>query len=262
MLRKSKSACLVACAGMLLGAVAYSTNLIRAQAFQVSEDNFRWTEAEDFRWVVFSGEPKSKIFHTVDTQSRLDGKRKVTSLRGPMALSISTRETHETTPPYLAWYKIAGATEENNGSWRVEDAENSKPYSVDLGTARFLLTPAKRLTSGTPKKEPKDLDIFKAYEISNSSAGAVELEQEHPLIGKLAGKAKPKYLCMPVEESHHDEVFSISKPDFCFVVYELIGPAKLDSETSLASIDQFGIHRLNAAQTRLICVPARVLPAK
>lgn len=262
MLRTSKSALLVAGSAILLGAVAYSTNLLPAQGIHVSEDRIDWSEAEDFRWIVFGGEPNSKIFHTVDTKSRLDGKRKVTSLRGPMALSISNREDNEKTPPYLAWYKIADPTNDDNGSWMLEDAANSKPYPVDLGGARFLLTPAKRLTSGTPKKEPKDLDIFKAYEISKSSCEPIELQQDHPLVGKLTGKAKPKYLCLPVQESHHDEVFPIKNPDFCFVVYEFIRPVKIDSETSLASIDQFGIHRLNATQSSLICVPARVRSPK
>ena len=256
------SAWFVAGAAILLSAVAFLTNLLPAQAFQISEDRADWTEAEDFRWIVFSGEPKSKIFHTVDTKSRLDGKKKVTSLRGPMALSVSHRETKEEAPPYLAWYKIADATNQDNGSWVLEDAANSKPYSVELGAARFLLSPSKRLTSGTPKKEPHDLDIFKAYEISMSSCEPIELQQEHPLIGKLAGNAKPKYLCMPVEESHHDEVFPIKKPDLCFVVYELIRPATMDSEAVLASIDQFGIHRLKAAQASLICIPARVRSPK
>ncbi len=258
MFGKSKFASLAAVAAILLGAVAYATKLLPAKVIQITEDSAGWSKADDFRWVVLSGDPASKIFHTVDTKSRLDEKRKVTSLRGPMALSISHREEKEKTPPYLAWYRIANPTQDDNGSWTLEDAANSKPYAVDLAAASFLLTPAKRLTSGTPKKEPSDLDIFKAYEISESSCEPIELQLDHPLVGTMAGKATPKYLCMPVEESHHDEVFPIKKPDFCFVVYELINPAEKENIMSLTSIDQFGIHSLSATQSSLICVPARV----
>lgn len=255
---KSKFASLAAGAAILLGAVAYVTKLLPAKAIQITEDSVGWSKADDFRWIVLSGDPASKIFHTVDTKSRLDEKRKVTSLRGPMALSISHKEDKQKTPPYLAWYKIADPIKEDNGSWTLEDAENRKPYSVDLAAASFLLTPAKRLTSGPPKKEPSDLDIFKAYEISKSSCEPIELQQDHPLFGRMAATATPKYLCMPVEESHHDEVFPIKKPGFCFVVYELINPAELEDKMTLTSIDQFGIHRLSATQSSLICVPARV----
>ncbi len=202
---------------------------------------------------IVAVESKEEIVHSIQSKSALDSDFRRTTLRGPVGFAHPAYEGAESDKAVF-WnlYEISyGGSSEPT---RIDATEpvGKKRASLLLGEAKFLLTKATWLTTGQPDMEEK-IDFYKAYEILDGG----EVEQEVSLSGSLGNKErmiqKASFLCLPIEEAHHDEVYSIQSPDQCLFIYQAeIVPV----DQTLSAIDQFGLHSLTSKSSKMLLAPS------
>lgn len=191
-------------------------------------------------------EASNAVIHGLEVKADLDTDRRWVTLRGPKLFSLPTRKTPE--PAFLNWYAIRKPQPEANKTIRLTDAFSGKEaFTVSAATPAFFVMPAQRLIDGPPADVPESLNHFLAFEIADPESLALP----EPVPGK------PRYVCVPAEEWHHEEHFPIKDPTACLMVYEA------DSESDIervSTIDQFGINKLDVKRPGWICVPGRLIP--
>jgi hypothetical protein len=67
---------------------------------------------------------------------------------------------------------------------------------------------------------------------------------------------KAAFLCLPVEQWHHDEHSTLEGSEACMLVYEV---QPHNCNVSVTTIDQFGLNALEARSGKWICVPAQLV---
>ncbi len=211
---------------------------------------------------VVSVTPSRVIEHEVDVKGPFDDKAMETLLSGPVLFShaVGVDQTAAKEPKAcLNWYRIERPAKESprtlTVSGSLEGGKNEK-HEMTIASPAFLLSPAQRLTSGTPDPVPEGLSYFKAYRIDD----AKPIKQSVKLNGAFGPKqrtaAKAVFLCVPVEEWHHDEHFPVESPQDCLIVYEL---QPHQCEASVATIDQFGLNKLQAKSSNWLCLRAKIV---
>ncbi|MEM7474284.1 MAG: hypothetical protein AAF483_04770 [Planctomycetota bacterium] len=216
------------------------------------------TKLADFRWELIEGTPAEEIVHSVKTKSQFDKQLRRTSLKGPIGLSIPQSATKDKTPAFMSWYKITYGGGDQENRLKIQDAISDKSYRVQIGEAKYFLSVAQRIETGRPKDEDKSLDLFKAYEIKLDSKQDAKIKRSETFFGGKEATAVPAFLCVPVEESHHQETFPIKNDSRCLVVYKC-NDSILAKKSSLTIIDQFGLHRVQTIRSELVCVEAIIL---
>lgn len=209
---------------------------------------------------VIRVKPAQVIEHGVETKSRYDSERKKSSLEGPVYFSRGVgamKRPVKSPQAFMNWFAIKDAVAQPKREVDVLDmVRGAASKRLRIGNEAFLISPSQLLTSGTPDEVPEGLDIYKAYEIHDSTAVGLKLGIDSSLGKGTATVGKPVYLCMPTEEWHHDETFPITHLNDCFVVYEI------DSQPTTSTfntIDQFGINELKGSNVTWICVRAAFL---
>ena len=209
---------------------------------------------------MFPVTPSRKIDHEVNLKGPFDSEITETFLSGPKFFSQAIGhgdKTHGQPRAYLNWYRIERPTDEPDRVLSVEDKlQGGQPYSITLGKAAMLLSPAQRLATGPASEIPERLNYFKAYKIVKGGPKGKDVK----LTGTL-GPARPKvlkatYFCVPVEHWHHDQHSPVKSSKDCLVVYEL---ESQDVKNSVTTLDQFGMNTLKTTSSKWLCVPARLV---
>jgi hypothetical protein len=210
------------------------------------------------RFEVLQVEPRRVIDHDVELKGPLDESRRQTLLSGPRYFAQSVADTTSEAPEpraYLNWYTIKDGSRES-GTLRIRDSlRGEQSYPVTIAEAAFLLSPAQRISSGPPSPLPEGLNYMIAYRVVDAPpADPPATSPGGPRASRVAGR--PAYLCLPVEEWHHDEHFPVQDARTCLIVYETEPQA---AESRISTIDQFGLNELTATSRAWSCVSAEVV---
>jgi hypothetical protein len=200
------------------------------------------------------------IKHEVDLKGPFDVDAVERFLVGPQLFSHAIgfeKDAIQQPKAYLNWFKIAKPANEPKRVVTVRDAlrgENAREITIDRPA--YLLSPAQRLGSGSPGAVPDSLNYFMAYTID----GAPEIKQQVKLTGAFGPEdrtaTKAVFLCVPVEQWHHDEHAPIKNAKRCLVVYELLSHKH---EITINTMDQFGLNKLEAQSSDWLAVDAEIV---
>ncbi|MEL6106457.1 MAG: hypothetical protein AAFU85_10485 [Planctomycetota bacterium] len=178
------------------------------------------------------------VFHGLEIQATGDTERRWVNLRGPAFVSIPMKESPE--PAFLTWYTIRKPKSETPKRIKLRDAySGDREFTVSTSAPAFFLMPAQRLGDGPPAEVPESLNHFIAFEIADPESLALP----EPTPGR------PRYICLPAEEWHHEEHFPVKDSTACLMVYEA---PEADDSPRVSVIDQFGLNKLSTAKKRLI----------
>ena len=217
------------------------------------------TKTADF-FEVLPVTPSRKIDHEVNLKGPFDSDVTETFLSGPRLFSQAIGhgdKSHGRPRAYLNWYRIERPTDEPARVLSVEDElQGGSTYSITLGSAAMLLSPAQRLKTGPASAIPERLNHFKAYKIVKGGPNGRDVELTGTLGPSRPKVLKPAYFCVPVEHWHHDEHSPVKSINDCLVVYEL---ESRDVKNSVTTLDQFGINTLKTTSSKWLCVPARLV---
>ena len=180
-----------------------------------------------------------------------------TLLIGPQLFSHAVGSAHEAIQEpraYLNWYEIAQPPIEPTRTVDVRDPLRGKDaHSITIGSSAFLLSPAQRITTGSPSPIPDGLNYFKAYRILDAPlvSKTVKLNGTFGPADRTATRAI--LLCVPIEQWHHDEHFRVKDSEICLIVYELLPQTH---GVSITTLDQFGLNTLDVDSSNWLCVRA------
>ena len=203
--------------------------------------------------------PSRTINHEIDLKGQFDKEVTETFLTGPQLFSHAVgfggkAPANEDT--YLNWYKIEKPVAEPRRVLSVRDPlRGNGRHQIVIENAAFLLSPSQRVTSGPPSRIPAELNPFKAYRIVGSVTGNWKAKLTGSFGPEERVATKAVFLCVPVQQWHHDEHFAIKNPAACMLVYELI-PNEVKLKVS--TIDQFGLNSLAVSSTKWMCLPTQV----
>ncbi|MEM8736388.1 MAG: hypothetical protein AAGG44_19320, partial [Planctomycetota bacterium] len=206
-------------------------------------------------------EPGESLTHSFKTKSSLDEKLRRTTIKGPVGFSHPVDGQKVDRPAYLNWYQISYGGGDSEHNLTLGLPQQDRLIQAKVGPAEFFLTPAQRITSGPPSDVPESLGLFKAYRV-------IELQGWKTREAKLAGTfsgvnsvslSDAVYICLPAEESHHDEVIEIQDPTACWIVFKT---DKSTTKTKVTSIDQLGMQNLSSISAEHILVPAKLVVKK
>jgi hypothetical protein len=204
---------------------------------------------------VVAVKPSRLIDHEVDVKGPFDDAAIETFLIGPQFFSqaVSVGEkTGDAGEAYLNWYQIAKPTAEPRRTLRVRDALRAEAaHSITIGDSAFLLSPAKRVSSGPPKGIPEGLGYFKVYTIVDGTATRQTIRIKGAYGEGERKLSKPTLLALPVAHWHHDEHTPAKDPEACLLVYEL---EHAKCEANVTTIDQFGLNTLRVNFSRYLAV--------
>lgn len=203
------------------------------------------------------------IKHEVDLKGPFDQDRVERLLVGPELFSHEIGFDNvglQQAKAYLNWFKIAKPAKEPKRIVTIRDAlQTNGTRQLTIKALVYLLSPAQRLTSGSPSPIPDNLNHFLAYEI----ADAPETKQQLKLGGAFGPENRTSiravFLCVPAEQWHHDEHAKIKNAKRCLVVYELF-PQK--HATTVNTIDQFGLNKLETVSSNWLGVDAVIVKQK
>ena len=204
--------------------------------------------------------PSRVINHEIELKGPFDDDLIKTRLTGPQLFSHavgSGEKAAQDRNAYLNWYKIAQpATEPRRILVICDSLRGNKAHQITIQNSAFLLLPAQRVTTGPPSPLPDGLDHFKAYKIVN----ATQVSQQVKLAGTYGPAdrtaTKAAYLCVPVEQRHHHDHFPVKNAQDCMLIYELMPH---EHKTSVTTIDQFGLNKLDTHSGRWLSVPAEIV---
>ena len=155
------------------------------------------------------------------------------------------------------FFKIVQPKQEPRRTVSVLDlVRGGEDMELSIREAEFFLSPSQSIATGTPDPVPAGLDQYKAYQVIDGVAVDREIEVVDADLKETRKLLRPLFVCIAVEEWHHDEHFASSHPRGCFVVYQL------DSKTSdekISTIDQFGLNQLRASSSDWLCVRGTLL---
>ncbi len=215
--------------------------------------------ARDFFEVV-TVTPSQVIDHEVEAKGPFDNDKIETFLTGPQLFSHAVGFEGKPAPKpqaYLNWYKITKPTNQPRQTISVRDAlRGDEAYEITIQSAAYLLSAAQRITSGAPAPIPDDLGYFEAYEIVDGP----QINRKVALTGTFGPGAsmanRAVLLCVPIEQWHHDEHVTVKNASECLLIYELLPE---QHTLTVATIDQFGLNKLETETIKWLGVPATVL---
>ena len=209
---------------------------------------------------VSSVSPSIVIEHDVELQSVYDMARIKTQLSGPELFSEAVGclgRPIAKTKAYLNWYRIVDAKQEPRRKVSVLDMVRDNDHrTLTIGNAGYLLTPAQRIGSGPPDAIPHGLDHYKAYQVFDAASVEMPVEIIESDQSKTRSLAKPIFVCVPVQQWHHEDHIEASHPRDGFVVYELDSQPRTQK---VNTIDQFGLNELQKTKSDWLCVRATLL---
>lgn len=209
---------------------------------------------------VFSVEASVPIDHSVELKTEVDPLRQDAKLAGPthFARSIEAMGRRESkTPAFLNWYAIVDPVVQPTRDLDILDlVRGSKQKTLRIESAEFLLCPSQAITTGTPAPVPHGLDHYKAYRVINGPAINMPVTLTDKAGSQQRQIGKPLYVCIATQQWHHDASVSPTHPRDCFVVYKLDG---VDADSSVSTIDQFGLNELQMKKSMWLCVHAAIL---
>lgn len=219
------------------------------------------TPIESFE--VMTVTPGRVIKHEVELKGPFDDDVVERFLVGPQLFSHAVgvaKNAIEQPKAYLNWYRITKPTDELKRVLSVRDTlRGNDTHQITIDQPAYLLSPAQRLTSGSPSAIPDTLNYFMAYTINP----APEIKQKVKLAGTFGAEdrtaTKAVFLCVPVQHWHHHEHSPIKTARRCLVVYELL-PQKHD--ITVTTIDQFGLNNLEAQSSDWLAVDAEMVERK
>lgn len=209
---------------------------------------------------VLKVDPANSIEHAVDLQGVYDLRKVSSNLVGPeyFALAVGCFDrAAKKTKAYQQWYRIADPMPEPQRTVTVLDlVRGSENMTLSIGTAEYFLSPAQRITSGQPAPVPQGLDQYKAYRVVDPVSLASEIRMDDGTQQRKRQLSIPLFVCVPVEEWHHDDYFASSHPRACFVVYQL-DPQSDDRK--IHTLDQFGLNQLQVSKSEWLTVHGTLL---
>jgi hypothetical protein len=203
--------------------------------------------------------PSRVITHDVSLKGRFDNSVVQTDLTGPKFFSRAVgfgEETARERDAYFNWYEIRKPPRETQRFVPVRDSlQAGTVYMVRIGAPSFLLSPARRLTSGPPAPVSDRLSYFKAYRIVSGEPINKEVKLTNTLGPETRTAVRPALLCVPAEQWHHAEHSPIKRAKHCLVVYEL---QVCEHSATISTLDQFGLNELDVESSVWLCVPAEI----
>lgn len=202
------------------------------------------------RLVGHSVEAKKLIEHEVEWKSTIDATRRQSLLAGPRLFCEPASPAPDASELVLfSCYELqsdksAGNSRPTTWSGRISEREQT----FRLGEAKYFLSATQHLSDGPPASFPERLSHFVAYSIVG---GGSETTPTAP----ASDLSRPAFVCIPAEEWHHDEHFPVRDPLGCWVVYETTGTS---GAREMATLDQFGLNRLELRESKWLCLPARM----
>ncbi|PAY16974.1 hypothetical protein CKO51_24130 [Rhodopirellula sp. SM50] len=185
------------------------------------------------------------VLHGLELKTPLDAERRWVNFRGPKFYSAPQEAVQDETPSYLNWYEIRKPEPEAVKRLEVRDAySGSETFSVMLGPPAFYLIPAQTIQDGPPADIPESLNHFLAFRIAN--VDSLALPEPTP--------GKPAFVCLPVQQWHHEEHVPIKSAATVLMVYEVKAKA---SEGKVTTIDPFGLNGLETGQKTYVYVEGK-----
>lgn len=194
---------------------------------------------------------KAPIRHEVDWQGIVRQQRQSSMLRGPELFS-QVEENEPKGQLQFSWYAIDTSQIVEPKTLRVQ-ARGGSILELLVEEPVYFLSKTQSLAEGSPEEPPAAVSHFVAYKVMDSKKTMAPLDSGHSENphGVLA------FVCLPVEEWHHDEYFQMTNRFDCWLVYE---SAPKQVSTTISTLDQFGLNSLNLQSSEWLCHPARVAP--
>ena len=178
--------------------------------------------------------PTELFQHSIEVKLASDSDYETISIAGPRLYSqfrtceFEGQSSSIGTTPYN-WYKIIG--DQKSANRIVSSISDRKRYGkkIKLGRPSYLLTPATALGDAGTESGSKSANLMLAIEFLSRTAATSGLTTE-----------TKHFLCLPVMQRHHDEIYPIHSPA-CEYVLRKVKSKPLQGKIN--TIDQFGIHQ-------------------
>lgn len=219
--------------------------------------------ASKIAYDLLSADANEPIVHSMKTRSLLDDSLRRTTLSGPSGFLYPTSLVDNDFAavidmPREFWnlYDITYGGSSKPRDIAIRDRIHQTPATLRLGDAKHFLSKAQWITTGAPGELEPQLDFYKAYEVLD----APENEPAKLRLTAINGQServllKPAFVCLPVEESHHENSYPIHSADRCIVLYQA---GEIEVDRKLSTIDQFGLHTMKATASRLIALTGEI----
>ncbi len=221
------------------------------------------SDAEPIRYFEFvKAEPQRVIKHAVELKGPFDAKAMTTPLWGPRFFghAVSVEASEAATPnAYLNVYEInRPATSEERVVTVREFTTRTVERQITIGQAAYALIPTQHITTGPPSPLDPRLDRYKAYRILKADPGRVEIRLTNGYGTSNIAIVEAAFLCMPVEEWHHEEHFPVHDPLRWMLIYA-VKPAAF--KNNIVTMDSFGLHTLAATEIVWLGTPVQSIEA-
>jgi hypothetical protein len=218
-----------------------------------------WSEdptSESSGYEILMAKPGEKIIHSLQTKSQLDNSFRRTSLEGPFGFThpVNGRAYREGN---VFWnlYEMTYGGQSAPVSMKVRLPLGEEEQQLRLGDAKYFLTKAQWITTDSPDPLAEKIDFYKAYEVLDTIALKKELAVADSMGGPSRKILKLAFLCLPVEEHHHEEEYAINFPKRALAVYHTETEA---FQSRVTTIDQFGLHSLTASGSEMLLFPCEL----
>jgi hypothetical protein len=218
------------------------------------------TADDNTAWVAYAVEPKTPFEHGMVAKSEFETKQRNSEIVGPKFFSEQAKSASEKAA-YFNWYAIENAQAALKNAVSVTDSVVAKgDLTIKLGEEAFLVTPAERISSGSPPPSEDWSQFMKAYKVESCSMGDKPLAtiSDSVEIDTLAGKLSVRglqlaYVAVPCEWWHHDEYRKVASSSDRVLIYEIKDASKVAQ--TVTTIDEFcGLNSLRLSAARWICV--------
>ena len=129
----------------------------------------------------------------------------------------------------------------------------STSVEFQLDGAAYLLATTQLLGAGKPADVPEGLGQYVAYRVVGHSDENRKLQLTTKTGPQEVTLNTPVFLCLPVEEWHHDAYFPLTDSTSCWIVYQI---SPVEHADTISTLDQFGLNTLTLDSAEWLCVPA------
>lgn len=202
---------------------------------------------------VYRATPERQINHAIDWKGVLTPTRHRSTLVGPLRHSAAVIARDKAITVFN-WYELSPAVKIGRFRVRISPASgDGEANEYQIEDATHFLSTTQLLGAGEPAEIPAGLGHYVAHRIVGQSGQARPLQ-----ISTDTGVAEfqlkqPAFLCLPVEEWHHDDYFPATESRACWVVYLITSQ---DHLASISTLDQFGLNTLQLDSAEWLCIPS------